>query len=134
MTGLQTKDVELSLTVTHEGKLYELDGFMFEAHYEVDGEDAPETWGYYGGEPASAAAWLLYHLKLSDQDQIDSYNVDAEREGFTPIPWKADTDLWSMLTEAQQATVEAKVEQDDRDYDAYEPEYEPDDAMDYFPY
>ena len=123
--------VELSLTLTPEGKLYELDSFSFEAEYEVDGEDAPATWGYYGGEPASSATWVVYHLKLEDQDQIDAYNVDARREGFAPIPWAAGEDLWDHLTKTQQATVEGQIEQADRDEPDCEPDYAPDDADDY---
>jgi len=116
---LRTTEIELCLSLTVDGKFYELDGFQFEADYEIDGEDAPATWGYYGGEPATSAAWLVYHLKLEDQDQIDAYNADAVSEGYDPIPWKAGEDIWSLLTEAQQGEVEHKVEQEDREYNPY---------------
>lgn len=122
MERLTTKDVEVDLTLVYEGEEYDLCGFVFEVHYEVDGEDAPPSWGYYGGDPGSRAAWLVYHAKLAEQDQIDAYNAEAAQEGYAPLPWQQGDDLWDDLTPEQQRRVEEAVESEDRNY---EPEFEP---------
>jgi len=124
--GLQTQEVELDFAITIDEIPYDLTVMMVECHYAVDGADAPATrW-----DPGSSASWLLYHVVLLDQDQIDHYNEEALREGQPFLPFDEGDDIYSSLTSQQQQRIEDQLEGYDREPGDY---YDEPDDWDYGP-
>ena len=107
---LRTIEIELDIALTLNESFYELDGLMAECYYEVDGQDVPATYW----DPGDSAQWLLYHVLLIDQDQIDDYNREAYEEGYAPLPFTTRTDIYPYLSEEQRRRLERRIEEIDR--------------------
>lgn len=107
--------IELSLVIKDGEKLYDLDGFMFEAEYEIEGEDYAGSYE----QPPESQTWILNSLKFVDQSRIDEYNADSEGEywdpDMPPLPWKAGDDIFKSLQPHQIYHVEYMLEENDRE-------------------
>lgn len=111
--SMEVKDgLELHLVLEIDGELHDCCPIYVEAHYEIDGEDAPATWGYYGGSPAESISWTLDKLLFEDED--GDYAQAYLEETGEPLPFKHGEDILRHLSPAQVREVEEILEQDDR--------------------
>ena len=106
---MRTELIEATINVCIDEEEYDLFEFLFEADYEIDGEDVRPS--YY--DPGDRASWVLLDLRIASQEMVVAYNEEAEEWGGK-LPWNEGDSVFEFLSPRDIGSIERTLEEMDR--------------------